>query len=645
VAAAVAASLEKLPADRFESARAFRDALTNPAFHPTVGTAAALRPGVAAVSRRTVLAVAGAAAVLLAAALWGWLRPPPTPPVTRYGLALPRSAAMVSGSPAPVSAPDGSFLIYVGPGAGTNQLWMKRRDSYAPIPIPGTVGVQTFALSPDGKSIAVALLGQIRTLPVVGGTPVPLVSDGVGGVFGVAWLDDGTIVYVTRGATAMMRVSADGGTPSPVWQSDSMIALAPAPIPGSRGVIFSSCLPGCPEPQLWVADLKTQSARMLLRDASLSAFVRPGALVYTGVSGAFFAVGFDPDRLELRGAPVPLGDQLSSGSLQPFSLSLTGTLITVSGAGGAGTRRFEMVWVDRNGRETPVDTGWTFRLTAVANNHGWALSPDGSKVAIGLSEGTNDDIWVKPLPRGAPYRVSYDPLADFRPRWTPDGRFVTFVTARTPGGFYRHRADGIGADSLLLEGVLDEAVLSPDGGWIVLRQGAVGAVAGGRNVTALRVGTDTAPRPLIASEFDEEAVALSPDGKWIAYQSDETGRTEIFVRPFPDTDAGKRQVSSGGGVAPLWSRDGRELFYLSSGDDMMAVRVAPGAMLDTGDPTVLFHVRRELLAPEATYYTPWDVAADGRFLMVRGAGGDEGEPGAIVVAEHWVEELKAKMRR
>jgi Tol biopolymer transport system component len=646
VAAAVAASLEKLPADRFESARAFRDALNNPSFHPTVGAAAAVSAGGPGVSRRAFLAVAGVAAGLLAVAVLGWLRPPPAPPVSRYGLALPRSGTMVPGSPAPVSAPDGSSLIYVGPGTGTNQLWLKRRDSYAPTPIPGSAGVQTFALSPDGKSIALALLGQIRRLPVEGGVPIPVVPDGVGGVFGVAWLDDGTIVYVSRGATGLMRVSADGGTPSVLWRSDSMIGLVPAPLPGSRGVLFTSCLPGCDEPQLWVADLTTTSARLLLRGASPGAFAPTGHLVYADISGGLFGIGFDPNRLELLGSPVPLGDRVPPAvGIQPFTLSRSGTFIMVTGAGGAGGRRFEMVWVDRGGRETPVDTTWTFRLTAIANNHGWALSPDGSRVAIGLAEGVNDDIWVKPLPRGAPYRVTYDPGSDFRPRWTPDGRFVTFIGARIPTGFYRHRADGAGVDSLLLPALLDEAMISPDGGWIVLRQGSVGAVAGGRNITALRIGADTAPRPLIVSEFDEEAVAISPDGKWIAYQSDETGRTEIFVRPFPDTDAGKRQVSSGGGIAPLWSRDGRELFYLSGGDDMMAVRVAPGATIDIGDPTVLFHVRRELLAPEATWYTPWDVAADGRFLMVRGVGGDEGEPSAIVVAEHWVEELKAKMRR
>ncbi len=552
VADAVAKSLEKLPADRFESAKAFAEALGNPAFHTIEGSTAAARVGASGVSRRTAGAVAGLTALLLVAALWGWLRPKPEAPVIRYRLALPPSQGVVIGTQTPVPAPDGSFLIYVGPGPNGDQLWLKRRDGYSALPVPGTVGAQTFAISPDSKWIALGASGQLRKIPVEGGTAVPLVSENVGGVFGVAWLDDGSIVYVTRGADALMRVPEDGGVPSQVWHSDSMISRLPNPLPGGQGVVFESCLPGCNEPQLWVVDLKTGDGRMLLRGANAGAFVETGHLVYGSDRGGLFAVPFDLGRLKIAGTPMPLGEQLTTaGGLQLFNISAAGTLIMESGRGSVTGRTFEMVWVDRTGRETPVDTSWTFQLTALAYNHGWALSPDGTKLAVGVSSSANDDIWVKPLPRGAPYRVSFDPQPDFRPHWTPDGRSILFIAARLGGGVYAHRADGAGADSLLYEGVIDEAVISPDNRWLVFRQGSVGAVAGGRNITGLRLGTDTLPQPVLATEFDEEAVALSPDGKWMAYQSDETGRTEVFVRPFPNADAGKKQVSSGGGLAPL----------------------------------------------------------------------------------------------
>ncbi len=647
VAAAVAKAVERLPADRFESAAGFALALGDPAFHTATGTAAGAGVASAARSRRAVVATAALAALLLAVAVWGWLRPKPALPVIRYGLALPASQAPVIGSAAPTPAPDGSFLVYLGPGEAGPQLWMKRRDSYAAVPIPGTTGATSFTLSPDGEWIAFIVAGRLSKLLIRGGTAVPLVSDSVGSVFGLAWLDDGTIIYPSRSAAGLMRVPANGGPPSLAWRVDSMVSMLPSPLPGGHGVVFLSCLPGCPETQLWVLDLKRDSARLLLRGATPGAFVETGHLLYTTDQGGLFAVPFDPDRLVLTGTPTPLGEQLAVNSgLQLFRVSRSGTLVMAVGGSNAVGRTFDLVWVDEKGQQTPVDTTWKFQLTALANNHGWALSPDGSRLAIGLSTGAGDDIWVKPLPKGAAYRVTFDPQSDDRPRWTSDGRFISFVSVRRPSGLYLHRADGAGSDSLLTPwgGIIDEGVVSPDNQWLVLREGSVGQVAGGRNITGIRIGRDTAPVPVLATDFDEEAIALSPDGKWMAYQSDETGRTEVFVRPFPNTDAGKAQVSSGGGLAPLWSRDGKALFYLRTDKNMMAAPVIPGATIGFGEPAALFRVPDELLAAEALYYTPWDVARDGRFLMARLIGGNASDTAALVVVENWVEELRAKLK-
>jgi serine/threonine-protein kinase len=651
VAAAVAKAVERLPADRFETAAAFAHALGDPAFRTTDSSAGAGAAASPARFPRAGQAVAALAAVLLVAALWGWLRPKPALPVIRYGLALPAAQAPVLGAAAPIPAPDGSFLVYLGPGDGGNQLWIKRRDSYEATAIPGTTGAASFTLSPDGEWIALIAAGRLSKLPLRGGTAVPLASDSVGSVYGVAWLDDGTIVYSLRGAAALMRVSASGGPPSLAWRSDSLVSLSPIPLPGGR-LTFLACSLGCPVSQIWVLDLKANRAHLLVRDASTGVYVATGGghLVYTSESGGLFAAPFDLDRLELTGTPVPLGVQLAVGTdlstvQSLFHISKSGTLTMVVGGRTVTGRTFEMVWVDRGGRQTPVDTSWKFQLTALANNHGWALSPDGSRLAIGLSTGSGDDVWVKPLPQGAPYRVTFDPRPDMRPRWTADSRFISFVTVRQPGGLYLHRADGAGADSVLFEGVVDEGMITPDNASLILRQGSLGAVAGGRNITGMRLGTDKTPLPVLATEFDEEAVALSPNGQWLAYQSDETGRTEVFVRPYPHTESGKQQVSSGGGLAPLWSRDGKELFYLSGDNRMMAARMIPGATIRFAEPVALFRVPGELLGAEALYYTPWDVARDGRFLMARLVGGEAGQSGALVVVENWIEELRAKLKR
>ncbi len=643
VEAAVMMALAKLPADRFASAKAFASALASPGF-TTTGTAASNREKDPMASRGVVYGLAAALAVVTLVAGWAVMRPAPPTPVIRYGLALPLSQAPVDGSIVPTPSPDGSFLVYVGPGNGGNQLWLKRRDSYEATPIAGTTGSQSFTLSPDGAWVAFIVNGRLYKIPTAGGTAVLLSSSDVSGAFGLAWLADGTVVYPMRGAAGLMRVSADGGPPTAAWRSDSLVSMLPSALPNGRGVIFLSCPPGCVEGQLWALDLESNRAHLVLRGAFEGVVVKTGHLVYASVDGALHAVPFDLGRLEVSGASIPLGIQLDANAgNQLLRISAAGTLVRVVGGGNAVGRTFDMVWVDQTGREVPVDTAWTFQLTATANNHGWALSPDGSRLAIGLSTSSGDDIWVKPLPRGAPYRLTFDPLSDSRPQWTSDSRFITFRADRIPSGLYWRRADATGTDSLLAPGIVDEGLLSPDNRWIVLRQGSVGQVAGGRNITGIRIGADDGPVPLLATEFDEMAMALSPDGRWMAYQSDETGRTEVFVRPFPNTDDGKAQVSSGGGLAPLWSHDSRQLFYLSGTNNMMAARVAPGAELTVGAPEVLFRVRDGLLGAEALYYTPWAVGKDGRFLMARLVGGDLTRAGALVVVENWLQELKAKM--
>jgi serine/threonine-protein kinase len=639
---AVLTALEKLPADRFATAAEFSSALGHTRTLPTHRTTG--RRAAAATIRWQGLVPWAIALAAIGAAGWGWLRPAPVPPVIRYALAFPPSQAMVPRSQTPVAAPDGSFLIYLGPGEAGPQLWLKRRDSDTPTPLAGTTGAQSFAVSPDGGWVAFIVNGRLNKIPVTGGTPVLLASDNVSGSYGLAWTGDGTIVHAARGAAGLMSVSATGDSSTPLWRLDSMLALSPSALPGGHGVLFVARPLGLATSQLMAINGPADSGHLLVPDAIGGGFVAPDLLVYSTEAGGMFAVPFDLERLKVTGKPTPLGERLATNLGFPaFSISAAGTLIKLPGGANTG-RTFEMVWVDRAGRETAVDSSWKFQLTAIANNHGWALSPDGSRLAIGLNTGAGDDIWVKPLPTGAPYRVSFDPGSDNRPRWTGDSRFITFIGRRRSEGVYRRRADASGSDSLLLPGIYDEALVSPDQRWLVLRLGSVGAMAGGRNIAGVRLGLDTVPVPVLATEFDEMAVALSPDGKWLAYQSNETGRTEIFVRPFPDTDAGKKQVSSGGGVAPLWSRDGKELFYLSSNKEMMASRVTPGAMIELSTPVVLFRVRDELLGAEANWYTPWDVARDGRFIMARLVSSASDEASAVVV-ENWIQELRATVKR
>jgi Tol biopolymer transport system component len=584
--------------------------------------------------------------VFVLLALWAVLRPVPPLPVIRYGLALPPSQAPEPGTLA-IPSPDGSRIVYMGPAEGgvpPTQLWVKSRDGYAATPLTGTLGVTGFTFSPDGEWIGYVVGGQVKKIPIGGGAAITVIDGEVGaGDRAIAWLDDGTMVAVRQGfGRGFLRVPDAGGTATLI-PLDSLTATQLSPLPGGRGVLFQACIPPCSDPEVWSLDLGSGAAQRVVSGAEIGQYLASGHLVYVRTDGTMLAVPFDLGSLQTRGAPVPVLDGISSAQNNPLvAISRSGTLVMRSGASQA-SQQFELVWVDRTGRATPIDSTWTFRLTAFAGNHGWALSPDGRQLAIGLSTEAGEDIWVKSLPRGALHRVSFDSGSEYRPRWTPDGRSVVFGAFRGANGLYQRRADGTGVDSLLLEGTFDEGTWSPDGTWLVFRSGASSAAAGGRDIFGMRPGVDSAPVPVLATPYDEEAIALSPDGTRMAYQSDETGRTEVFVRPFPEVESGKRQVSNGGGVAPLWSRDGRELFYLGADNDMMVVRVSPGATLELGEPRVLFRLPADLSQQQSQFYTPWDIGPDGRFIMARSVTAATQIEAPLIVVENWFEELKARL--
>jgi serine/threonine-protein kinase len=665
VEAAVRRALEKLPADRFGTAGQFAEALRHPAL-----SAGTFRLG-PATGRRSLrpLTVALGAATLLASglALWGWLRPPPPAAVSRYALSFPGGSA-----PAGMMhlSRTGSHIIY---GGGVNgaaplvegvtparmagqvtQLWVKARNQVEPRVIPGTIGVGVFAVAPDTRSIAFiestgpGTPGTLKRIPLEGGPAVTLADSAV--PYGIAWLEDGTIVYprYAGGAFDLWRVSEDGGGATLLWRADSTGALAlPSPLPGGRGVVVTRFV-GSGLPSLWAVDIRSGDARHLLTGALSAQYLPSGHLIYARADGALLALPFDAKSLEVRGTPIPIMDgvEISFGLLPQFAVAMDGTLLVRTGAAGS-LLQFEAVWVDRAGRQTAVDSSWSVNPFTLANNVGWSLSPDERQLAIAISVNGNDDIWVKQLPRGPPTRLTFDTTSDVRPRWTPDGKSITYLSA-TLGGHFKLRqinADGSGRDTTLFDPdppVL-EGLWSPDKQWLLARLGDETTTT--RDIVGLRPGQRTDPVPLIAEpRFSESAIALSPDGKWIAYESTEAGGSEVFIRPFPSTTASKQQVSTNGGFAPLWSKDGRELFFATPRREMMAVAVRSDSMLRLGERTVLFDIPNDMYGGVQEYYTAYDVARDGRFLMLRRARPDSGAI-SVVVIENFADELKQRARR
>ncbi|HEX5818169.1 MAG TPA: protein kinase [Gemmatimonadales bacterium] len=655
VEAAVLTALEKLPADRFATAAEFAEALSSTAFTRPM---TAFVPTASPAShrwRRVALATGAVAALAVAAALWGWLRPEPPRPVSRYGLAFAEGQAPVGRI---AITPDGSRLVYQGPGdsAQQRQLWVKRRDEYQATPLPGTTNPSGQIISPDGEWIAFGQGSQLKKIPISGGA-ITTLTDSANGGAAMAWLDDGTIVYVQRNSWNLMRVSETGGPSTLVRapEAPGRVLLFPSALPRGRGVLFTSCSQSCTTGDLWVLDLASGDARVLLPGERQGAYLSSGHVAYVARDGQVFAAPFDLKTLAFRSTPVPVLGGVATGPnglARNLTASSTGTLVLEVGgptAGGSG-QRHTLVWVDRTGTQRPVDSAWTFRLSRAGGNVGWSLSPDGTQLAVGLNNDAGDDIWIKELPAGPLSRVTFDSANEARPRWTRDGRSVTYLSQG--GELRQRRADGTGgtenplAPADRVKDPIREARWSPDGRWLVIRTGgAAASQAGGRDILGLRPGIDSAPVPLVAQpDVDESAPALSPDGRWLAYESDETGRSEIYVRPFPATDSGKWQVSTNGGQAPLWAHSGRELFYVDAERNMVAAPVQGGAEFRLGARRALFNLGEDLYLVSGEYYTPFDLSRDDqRFLMARALRRAESTRSFLLV-ENWFEELKAKVK-
>jgi len=647
VEAATMMALEKLPADRFATAAQFAEALTKPGAIPATRVRAAVAGGTVPGWRtRLTVPLAAVAVLSLGVAAWALLRPAPEEPPYQFALSFPAGRGPDPRASMSISN-DGSRLLFWNRAGLTSpwRVWVKEADRFDAAPLAGTDGADVAVFAPDGEWVAFVQNGQLKKVRVTGGAAVTLADRANANL--LAWLDDGTLVYGQQpGARHLMQIAETGGTPRTVWVDSTVNAILNlSPLPGARGVLAVTFTSGS-GPRLSVVNLRDSTSRVLQEGVLRGVYVRTGHIIFVRPDGAMLALPFDLKRFETSGAPVPVRDSVGIVFQRPlFDVSQNGTLVVRGGAVNTSAGLFHLVWVDRNGRESPVDTSFTFRNVNYGSNAGWALSPDGSRLAIGINTDAGDDIWVKQLPTGPAVRVTFDSTAEYRPRWTPDGRRVLFSSNRqTAQGLYERPADGTGHDSLVLAGSIFEGELSADGRWLLARAGGQVNQTGGRNIGAMRIGRDTALVPLVATAFDESEIALSPDGRWLAYVSDETGRPEVFIRPFPAVDSAKIQVSVSGGVAPLWARNGRELFFVNANREMMVVPVAPGPVLRLGERAVLFRLGDDLYLAPREYYTPFDISPDGRrFIMARAMeprGAEEEIASPVIVTQHWFTELR-----
>ena len=643
VAAAVAKALEKLPADRFEGARAFADALANPHFTVAgAGPDAARQRGAwarAPVGRERALAVALILAIVVAAL--GWMRRTPSALPSRQQVVLWKHQlpdALTPGAPLIATqaaiAPDGSSIVYTDSTPSGLVLMRKARAAVRAEPIAGTEGGVSPFFSPDGQWIAFLTAdGKVRKVPVTGGGVITLATD-VNVDYKVGtWTDDGGIYYTSVGSK-LARLDADDPQRPPVVVSQlgSASAIALAPVPGSRGLLVTVCPGNCAvESSVKVLDLGTDSLRTLVPGAAGAWYSPTGHLLYTGREGGLFAMAFDASRLVTTSGAVPVIPEVAPGT---FVLSAGGDALYSLDVAQLGAS--ELVWTDRAGRVTPFDSTWRAHFEYPA------LAPDGRTLAVSV-RGETTDLWLR-RPNGARQKVIAPGSANWRPNWTADGSTLYFVSIGTSGDvndvtIRRVRADLSAEPELVYRGEYGawEAEVSRDGQWLIIRRDEQDANS---NIRYRAVTGDTSLKPLVVEPGQSTTVALSPDGRWLAYSSDDgTGaRYDMYIAPFPSMSP-RRLVSRDGGIEPRWSRNGRELFF-KSGGQMMAVSVAEGPALDVGDPHPLFPLAGYRTARNRQQY---DVAPDGRFLMIRDPRPGEAAP--VVYAPGWLAELRAALGR
>jgi eukaryotic-like serine/threonine-protein kinase len=576
------------------------------------------------------------AAIIATLAVWNLNKSVPRQ-VSRFSYEPPKDQQFTDSGGIAVS-PDGRQFIY----STSKGLYVRSIDELDARLIAGTEdNPQGPFFSPDGKWVGYWSYAdkKLKKIAITGGTPIVLCD--VGAYFlGASWSADNTIVY-SQPAKGIMRISANGGSPESISKPKSGYALAPQILPDGRSMLYTAALTvNAAQMKIMVQSLKSGEPKELFAGV-VAQYLPTGHIVYQLANNSLFAIPFNLERLEVKGGPVPIVE-----GLQDFVISESGTLVYVPGTPrpAAAATGNTLVWVDRDGKEEP--------LGAPPNNYMFPrISPDGTRVVLAIL-GDNNDIWIWDLARKTMTRLTFDKSSDIQPIWTPDSKQILFYSGRESkyGGIYRKPADGTGQEEKFASASdrgLYPFCMSSDGKFLVMIESVDNALKWG--ISMMSMEGDHARKTLLKNdEYNETHPKISPDGRWMAYTSYESGKAEVYVRPFPEVNQGGRwQVSTNGGNSPLWSPSGRELFYFSDADrSVMAVAVETQQTIKLLTPKKLF-LGSQYLIGVVTPGTPWDIHPDGkRFLMMKRPEAPlstEALPRKINIVLNWFEELKQRV--
>jgi serine/threonine protein kinase len=583
------------------------------------------------------------ATIFILGLIIAWLLKPAPPPeprhVIRFDYNLQEEQQFVDlTNPLLAISPDGSKFVY----CTSEGLYLRSMVGLDARLISGTDEYPNYPFfSPDGQWIGYVSQGKLKKIAIGGGAPVTICDAGTQGGFN--WTSDNRILQGS--GSNIWWVSGDGGEFEPLFEEKGYILSLPQMLPDGESVLFTTGF--TPPHKIIVHSLKSGESKELF-EGGHARYINTGHIVYC-VANNLYARPFDLETLEVTGGPVNLVEGVLSASwVWQYAVSDSGTLAYIPGQATSINKR-TLVWVDYNGKEELIE--------AKPDEYSYPkISPDGRQIALNVGNLGNMDIWIWDLVRKTMTRLTFDESISAFPLWTPDGKRIVFVSNREKSfNIYWKAADGTGKVEPLgpaYSGAMASlpSSWSGDGKTLVLME----IITSGNmtyNIGALTVDGEHEQRSLLKEIYVVTEPQISPNGKWMAYTSDESGQAEVFVRPFPDVDSGGRwQVSTDGGRSPLWSPDGGDLFY-RNGDAVMAVSVTTEPNFSLETPRTLFRGKylsfSNLGNPRRL--NSWDISPDGkRFLMIKPPVEIDDPstvevPRKINIVVNWFEELKERV--
>nr|MDQ5872485.1 hypothetical protein [Acidobacteriota bacterium] len=556
----------------------------------------------------------------------------PEPPRTlRSTLLLPEKSSFAFDTGPMALSPDGRRMAFVPTSSGSNMLWVRPLAGLSAQPLAGTEGASYPFWSPDSRFLGFFANGKLKKIEASGGPPQTLADASVGR--GGSWNREGVILFAPTARDSIHRVSASGGEASPVTKLDAGASEFshrwPVFLPDGRRFLYlaQNNMAGTEKNGIYAASLAGGERKLLFNANTNVVYAPPGHLLFHR-ERTLLARAFDPKALRFTDEAFPVAEDVqffANFGYAVFSASDQGLLAYQTGSGGG---QSQLTWLDRAGK--PKGT-----VGAPGHLAGPRLSHDRRKVAVSvLDSQALGDIWIYDLERNTPTRFTFDPAGDGTPLWSHDDSHIVFTTSRkNPGDLYQKNSAGTtNEEPLLASNALKFALdWSPKGRVLLFQVNDPRAKTGWDLWTCSTA--DRKATPFLQTPFTEILARFSPDGRWIAYTSNESGKDEVYVVPFPGP-GGKWQISTSGGRAPMWTRGGREIVYQAAGDEILAVEVRTGPTFQAGIPQVLF--KTHLRPPPGRQF---DVTPDGeRFLVNLRPGDQVSDP--VTLVQNWAAERK-----